>query len=123
LAARVVSVRFRSWADDGSTLWVFSVLVADGIILVVVALADQPAKDARGVGRVGDARLAGLAVEGLEVILGDRAPVRIAVAPACPTFDAGEEALDARTVAVNYVVVSANPAGNYVGIPFPIGFF
>ena len=42
-----------------------------------------------------------LAVEREDVVLGDRAPVDVAVASARPALDAGEQPFDARAVAVD----------------------
>src|SRR5215208_2227295 len=93
------------------------IFVEDGVALVVVALADQPTEYTRRIGRIGYTALCRFAVEGGDVVSGDRAPVRVAIAPACPSFDAGEEALYARTVTTNNVVLGLDRAGNDVGFP------
>ncbi len=105
------------------TLILVYILVEDRISLVVVALADQPAKHARLIGRVGDPAICRLAVECGDVVPGDRAPMHIAVAPACPAFDAGEQPLDARAVATNGIVLGPDLAGNDVALPLSVNFF
>src|SRR5579884_120466 len=71
------------------------VLVDNGVALVIVALTDQPAKDARGVLRIGvlrveDPGLICLAVECGNVVARDRAPVDLAGRGMGPALDSGE---------------------------------
>ena len=81
---------------------VFSDIFIKGrVALVVKRLAQQPGEDSRGVGRIGDSARGGLAVEGADVVAGDRTPERISgiVRPG-PALDAGKEAFDSRPVPV-----------------------
>jgi hypothetical protein len=93
------------------------VLVQDGVALVVAGFADQPAEHPSGVGGVGDARLEVLAVEGEDVVLGDRSPVDLARFPIRPALDARKQPLDAGTVAVDGVV----GVGGAVLVPATVG--
>lgn len=87
--------------DAGAVLGL--VLVEHGVALVVTGLADQPAEDPPMVGRVGDAGVRVLAVQGQDVVVGNGPPMHVAVALARPPLEAGEEPLDAGPVAVDDV--------------------
>ena len=120
--------RLRSWAWPRSTPSAVLRLVAveHGVALVVARLADQPAEDAAGIERVGDARVRVEPVEGEDVVLGDRAPMDVARrADLAPALDAGEEPFDARpvaadAVAVEFVLVNDQAAG-WIAHPEPSG--
>ncbi len=86
------------------------VIVDHGVAPVVARLADKPAEDAAGVGRVGDTGVGVFAVEGQNVVFGDGAPVDVAgVRPdrLRPALDAGEQPFDARPVATDAIVGEA----------------
>lgn len=73
----------------------------------VVALANEPAEDARRIGRrrlggIEDAGVVSLAVQRGDVVARDRAPVALAACDLCPALNAGEQALDAGAVAMDY---------------------
>ena len=58
------------------------------------------------IGRIDDAGVAVLAVEGEDVVLGDRAPVHVAgIVDVGPALDAGEQTLDARAVAADAIAI------------------
>ena len=67
--------------------------------------------------RIGGPTIHRFAVERGDVVLGDRAPMCVAVAPARPAFDAGEQSLDAGAVAINIVIFGPDLAGNDVAFP------
>src|SRR6185295_5855876 len=77
--------------------------VKDGVALVVPRLTDQPGEDTPAVYGVGDAGVRVLAVQGEDVVAGDRTPMDVVVALAGPALDAGEEPLDAGAVAADEV--------------------
>src|SRR5262245_59917607 len=84
----------------------FRVLVDDGIAFVVVALADQPAEDARRSCRsrvfwIKDTGVVVLPVDRRDVVPGDGAPVSFAGVNLRPALDAGKEALDSRTITMD----------------------
>ena len=81
------------------------VFVENGVALVVTGFTNQPREDAQGIDRVGDARVRVFAVEGEDVVLGDGAPVDIAIGVASPTLDSREQPFDARAVAADAVAV------------------
>src|SRR5207244_316944 len=83
--------------------------IDDSVALVVLALADEPREDARGIIRIGNTALCRHAVEGRDIVFRDGAPVGIAVALARPTFYPGEQALNAGAVRRDRVAV----AGRY----------
>src|SRR6266498_1169236 len=95
------------------------VLVEDGVALVVVALADQPAKDAGRVVGVGggDPGPGTTAVECCDVVLGDRTPVNQPRGALGPALDAGKQGFDARPVAID--TVSWRPHGRGEWLPLP----
>ena len=84
------------------------VFVDDGVALVVVALADEPAEDARRIGWrrthwIEDAGIVVLSVQRGYVVACDRSPMDLAGCNLGPALDAGEQTLDARSVAMDYV--------------------
>lgn len=95
--------------------------VSDDVAFVVVGLADKPSEDTAWVGGIGDAAFGRLAVPSGDVVLGDRAPERVGRGRKVdPMFDAGEQTLDTRTVAVYGVVIAVDFAvGYYVAGPLP----
>ncbi len=88
----------RSREVDAGAVFRF-VAVDNRVALVVEALADQPAEDARRIHRVGDAALGGPPVQRRDVLRRDRAPVGVGGSRALPAFDPGEQPFDARPVA------------------------
>ncbi len=95
-AARAVALARPRGVDVAVVLG--HVLVDDGVALVVVALADQPAEHA---GALGDRAPRRAAVDRGDVVVADDAPVRRARLPVRPALDAGEQPLHARPVAVD----------------------
>src|SRR5262249_51653645 len=81
-------------------------LIDDRVPLVVIALANQPAKDVTWIHRISDARFRRAAINSEHVVLRNRAPMRLAVADTRPSFDAREQPFNPRPVALDHVAVS-----------------
>ena len=111
-ARQVAAVAFAGHRQVDRRRVFGNVVVDDAVALVVAALADQPTEDAGRILGVRDAALRGLAIEGRDVVPGDRAPVGVAVADSRPALDAREQAFDARPVA-RHTVAAARGAVAY----------
>src|SRR5262245_8255378 len=84
----------------------FVIEITNAITLLIARFTDQPGEDAARVERVGNTRIRVMAIEGEDVVLGDRAPMDIAGrADLAPALDAGEEPFDARPVSADSVAV------------------
>ena len=108
-AARVASIALVGLGEVNAIGVFRFVSVDDDVALVVVALADEPGKDASRIGRIADAALPRLAVPGGDVVLGDGAPEGVLrVREIHPAFDAGEQALDSRSITVDAVLLAVD---------------
>src|SRR5262245_36771278 len=84
----------------------FVIEITNAITLLIARFTDQPGEDAARVERVGNTRIRIMAVEGEDVVLGDRTPMDIAGrADLAPALDAGEEPFDAWPIAPHAVTV------------------
>jgi hypothetical protein len=82
------------------------VLIADDVSLGVEGFFEKPAEDTKWVGGIGNPAVCRLvarsAVNAGDVVLGDGAPMDIAITPR-PALDAGEKPLGSRPTSVNRV--------------------
>src|SRR5436190_13646291 len=91
----------------------------DRITPVIVALADQPAKNVRRIGRVCNAALWSPSIDRRDIVFRDGTPMDLVVVLARPLLDAGEQTLNPRPISADGKAVAYDVIDNQILILVP----